>query len=121
MIRKITAITVAAACAGLLVTFVPGFAPEVAAGAPRPADQGEPTAIASVNTTAELAAPNAADIRKAVEQNVGDVSRDRAIVCLESWPYYERSCLRDGRHADGSARAVRVIAMDRPAARSARR
>ena len=30
--------------------------------------------------------------------------------CLQSWPYYERSCLRDSRQQDGNGRAVRLIA-----------
>jgi hypothetical protein len=32
--------------------------------------------------------------------------------CLETWPYYERSCLRDNRQRDGDARTVRVIAIN---------
>jgi hypothetical protein len=34
--------------------------------------------------------------------------------CLQHWPYYERSCLRDARLPSGSERVVRVIAVDRP-------
>jgi hypothetical protein len=30
--------------------------------------------------------------------------------CLQGWPYYEHSCLRDGRQLDGNARTVRLIA-----------
>ena len=32
--------------------------------------------------------------------------------CLQTWPYYERSCLHDDRQRDGDARAVRVIAIN---------
>lgn len=32
--------------------------------------------------------------------------------CLQSWPYYEHSCLHDSRRRDGDARAVRVIAIN---------
>ena len=32
--------------------------------------------------------------------------------CLQTWPYYERSCLRDTRQRDGDARTVRVIAIN---------
>jgi hypothetical protein len=39
--------------------------------------------------------------------------------CLQSWPYYERSCLRDGRQLDGNARTVRVIATGDSASRHA--
>jgi hypothetical protein len=41
--------------------------------------------------------------------------------CLQSWPYYERSCLRDGRQQDGNGRTVRLITPGRPAARHASR
>jgi len=41
--------------------------------------------------------------------------------CLQSWPYYERSCLRDSRQQDGNGRTVRLIATGRPAARHASR
>jgi hypothetical protein len=39
--------------------------------------------------------------------------------CLQSWPYYERSCLRDSRQQDGNGRAVRLIATGRPTVRHA--
>ncbi len=29
------------------------------------------------------------------------------------WPYFEAGCLRDARHPDGVARAVRVVSTDR--------
>jgi hypothetical protein len=35
--------------------------------------------------------------------------------CLQTWPYYERSCLRDDRRRDGNAGAVRVIAINEQA------
>jgi hypothetical protein len=41
--------------------------------------------------------------------------------CLQSWPYYERSCLRDSRRHDGSARTVRFIATGSAASRHASR
>ena len=53
MIKKITAVIAAAACAGVMVTFGPGFAPEVAAGASQPVDQSE---VALFNKPAEVAA-----------------------------------------------------------------
>ncbi len=112
MIKKISAIIVAVACAGIMVTAVSGFAPEVAADTSRSIDQTVPTVV-SVNNPAEVAAPSAADIRKAVEQNIRNGSRDPKIVCAQSWPYYEQSCLRDSRQADGNAHVVRFIAIDR--------
>ena len=33
--------------------------------------------------------------------------------CLQSWPYYERSCLRAARQQDGNDRTVRLIATGR--------
>jgi hypothetical protein len=37
---------------------------------------------------------------------------DAKAACLQTWPYYERSCLRDNRQRDSDARAVRVIAIN---------
>ena len=118
MIKRITAVIAAAACAGVIVTFVPGLAPEVAAGASPPVDQSKP---APFNTPVEVAAANAAGVRNTMAQNIRDGSRDRANACVESWPYYERSCLRGGHHTDGDPSVVRVIAMDRSAAKRPRR
>jgi hypothetical protein len=39
--------------------------------------------------------------------------------CLQSWPYYERSCLRDSTRQDGNGRTVRLIATGAPAGRHA--
>lgn len=41
--------------------------------------------------------------------------------CLQSWPYYERSCLHDSRQQDGNARTVRLIATGGAASRHASR
>jgi hypothetical protein len=120
MIKKIAAIIAAAACAGVIVTLVPGFAPEVAAGTSQAVDQSAPSSV-TVIRPAEEAVPSAEDIRNAVEQNIRNGSRDRKIVCAQSWPYYDHSCLRDSRKADGNARTVRVIAADRSAAIQPRR
>jgi hypothetical protein len=40
-----------------------------------------------------------------------------AVSCIQSWPMYEASCLHDDRQPGGKARAVRVIRLDRQAAR----
>jgi hypothetical protein len=50
-------------------------------------------------------------------QPVANTAPDAAEGCVQSWPYYERSCLRDGRAQDGNARAVRLIAPGRPVPR----
>ena len=114
MIRKITVIIAAAACAGIMVTFMPGFAPDVAAGASQSVDPSVPT-VAHINKPIEVATPRAADIRNAVEQDIRNASRD-SNVCAQGWPYYDHSCLSDIREANGKARAVRIIAIDRYAA-----
>ena len=41
--------------------------------------------------------------------------------CFRSWPYYERSCLRDSRQHDGNARTVRFIPTGSAASRHASR
>jgi hypothetical protein len=112
MIKKITAIVTAAGCAGVMVTFVPGIAPDVAAGASRPIDWSAPTVI-RVEKPSEVAAPNAADIRNALDQNFREGNSDRNI--CGGWPYYNQSCLSDSREASGKPRAVRIIAIDRSA------
>jgi hypothetical protein len=120
MNKKLAAVIASAACAGLIVTIGSSFAPEVAAGASPSVDRSAPSGV-TANTPAAEVVPTAAEIRTAgnvrgsVEQNVSDRSRNLKIVCEHSWPYYESSCIRDGRQA-GGVRAVRLIAADRPAA-----
>ena len=41
--------------------------------------------------------------------------------CLQTWPYYERSCLHDGRQQDGNGHAVRLITTGSSAPRHASR
>jgi hypothetical protein len=92
MIDKLIAISTAAVCAGLMVAFIPGFTHEVAAKAP------------AGGTTNALAA---------ADQNIRNSNRVNSLTCQNAWPYYEHSCLRDRRQADGISRAVRVVAADR--------
>jgi hypothetical protein len=120
MIKKLMAIITAAACAGIMVTVVPGFAPEVAANTMPPLELRAST-IAPVRNVVDATAPSAADIRKAferkaIEQNIRGGSRGGSGACEQGWPYYDQSCLRDGRRVDGNAGVARVIAMDRSAA-----
>jgi hypothetical protein len=63
----------------------------------------------------ETAAVSATDI---AVQTVSKAEPESA-GCLQSWPYYERSCLRDSRQQDGNGRTVRLIATGRTAARHA--
>ena len=119
MIKKLAAIVASAVCAGLIFAFVLGFAPEVAAGTKQSIDQGVPSSV-TVNAAAVEFVPTAADIRsavdirKAVERNLHNGSRNPKIACEKSWPYYEPSCLRAPHHADGT-HVVRVISADRSA------
>ncbi len=113
MFEKITAIAAAAACAGLIVAFAPGFAPEVVAGTSQPVESSV-TRIYAGTQQVEFAA-SAADFRKAAERNHNG-SRDTKIICDRPWPYYDRSCLRDHPVNAGAAHAVRVIANDQVAA-----
>jgi hypothetical protein len=114
MFEKIAAVITAAACAGVIVTLVPGFAPEIAARASPPADRSVST-VARIDKPMEVSAPNAADIRKTVEQNIGYGSGMGTSICEQTWPYYGRSCLLDGNRTAGNVRVVRVINMERSA------
>jgi hypothetical protein len=93
MILKISAVIAAAACAGLIVGGVPEFASQSAASVPQPPD---PVASQTALVPQAAAVPTSG--------------------CEQAWPYYRPECLRDGRPA--SAKFVRVIAIDRPAAPS---
>jgi hypothetical protein len=118
MIKKIAAIVAAAACAGAMVAFVPGFAPETASGATQAAETNGP-AVDPVTVAAEKTAPTAAEIQKAVAQNLRSGSHNPKIICAQSWPNYDQSCLQSGQSPDKPARVVRIIATDRAhAARS---
>ena len=64
----------------------------------------------------ETAAVNTTDASAQIAANEPETGG-----CLQSWPYYERSCLRDGRQHDGNARTVRLIATGGAASRHASR
>ena len=101
MIKKILAIISAAACAGAIIEFIPEAAPAVAAG----------VSTASHGTSvSDRAKPAVLDATRIPER--------RKAICAQAWPYYEPSCLRDGRRADGKMRVVRVIITDRSVAGS---
>ena len=91
MIGKMSAIIAAAACAAAIVTFMPGFAPPVAARA---------------------AQPPATD-QMAVTQDQGRAAAVGRPACVETWPFYERACLYDPRQPGGRARAVRIVSIER--------
>jgi hypothetical protein len=119
MFKMIAAVIAAAACAGV-IAFLPGFTPGLAAGATQSA---APSTLSSptINENAVEVVPTsdmrtATDSRQPTEQNLRHGSRNPKVVCVQSWPYYEQSCLRDGRAAPGNPRVVRVIVADRSAA-----
>src|SRR5271155_1463748 len=121
MSKMIAAVITAIACAGLFVTFVPGFAPEVAVGATPSVERSvvhSAPRSAMVSTAVVQVVPTVsdihtvADIRRAVEENLRNRSGNSKVVCEQSWPYYEQSCLRDGGAVDGKSRVVRVVATD---------
>ena len=97
MIKKILAIVAAAACGAVIVGFIPPPAPAVAAGTSQ-AVPPHATSISDSSSPAIGAAVRIPEIRKSV--------------CTQAWPYYEPSCLHDGR-SDGKARVVRVVTADR--------
>ena len=98
MFEKILAIVAAAACAAVIVGFIPPPAPAVAAGTSQ-AVPPHATSISDSSSPAIGAAVRIPEIRKSV--------------CTQAWPYYEPSCLHDGRRSDGKARVVRVVTADR--------
>jgi hypothetical protein len=88
--KILLAIAAAAACAGIVV-LAPELGPKSAMAAPQSGESGS-------LTQGFVAA-------KEKRQSDGG--------CVQHWPYYEQSCLRDARRSDGVERAVRVIAIGR--------
>ena len=76
MLKGLSAILAAAVCAGIMVGFVPQPEPAAAAATPRPAPREQSNV--AINSAPVVAAASA---------------------CTQTWPYYEQSCLRDGRQA----------------------
>lgn len=54
-------------------------------------------------------------------QIVAKAAPEAGVSCVQSWPYYEHSCLHDGRQHDGNARTVRLITPGGAASRHASR
>jgi len=90
MIKPILAIATAAVCAGIVV-----LASELA---PKSAMAATPSGESSAPTQGAV-------VPKEKQQSDGG--------CLQHWPYYEQSCLRDARLPNGVERVVRVIAIGR--------
>lgn len=87
MLKGLSAITAAAVCAGLIVGFIPEPEPAAAAA----------TARLNPRTEQINAAPTSAPVVAATA------------ACTQTWPYYEQSCLRDGRQAGRGTPTARVI------------
>jgi len=109
MIGKATAVVAAAAGAGLIVTLLPVSGPEAADGTMQVAEL-KVAAVATDAPPALTTPPAAAEAGKAVPAVVTAISP----ACERTWPYYEPSCLRDARNADGTARAVRIVVPEHP-------
>ena len=90
MIKLILAIASAAACAGVIV-LAPELGPKSAMAATQSGESGSLTQ----------------GFVAAKENGQPDGG------CVQHWPYYEQSCLRDARRSDGVERVVRVIAIGR--------
>jgi hypothetical protein len=74
--------------------------------------------IASALVVAPSLGPVSASTRQAVTQTTsgkGDrLDMEARLACRQqSWPYLDRSCVRDPRTESGSARQVRVVSADR--------
>ena len=90
MIKLFLAIAVAAACAGIVA-----LAPEL----------GPKSAMAATQSGESGALKQEFGVAKEKRQSDGG--------CVQHWPYYEQSCLRDALRPDGVERVVRVIAIGR--------
>lgn len=84
MLKGLSAILAAAVSASIIVGFVPEPEPAAAAATLRP------TAINSAPVVVTTSA------------------------CTQTWPYYEQSCLRDGRQVGRGAPTARVIPSSNP-------
>jgi len=88
MLNKLLAVIAAAGVAGIVVGLIPEPPPAKAAGTPL-------IQLRATDDTNDRAASNGADPYHAV--------------CLQAWPYYERSCLHDVRQPNGIAHEARLV------------
>jgi hypothetical protein len=113
MVKMIAVVVTASTCAGVIVTTVPVITPEVAVSTTQRVEQSTLT-VRVVPTTSNLRSVD--EINRPVEQDLAGGDWDQQIVCQQSWPYYERSCLHDGRTAAGGLPVVRIIVTNQSAA-----
>jgi hypothetical protein len=121
MVKMIAVVVTASTCAGVIVTTVPVITPEVAVSTTQRVEQStlsttnvDVATVRVVPTTSNLRSVD--EINRPVEQDLAGGDWDQQIVCQQSWPYYERSCLHDGRTAAGGLPVVRIIVTNRSAA-----
>ncbi len=100
MYKKLLAVFAAAACAAVIVGFIPTPQPASAAKAP----QANVVAIEKMQA-------NAVDTERKAP-----VLAAPSTTCTQGWPHYDQNCLRDSRRPNGKARVARVVAIDRSAA-----
>jgi hypothetical protein len=100
MINKILAGVAAAACTAAIIGSITAPAHVVATRVSQILQLQRTDISSSEQYTAATAAP--IEIRKSA--------------CARGWPYYDLSCLHDGRRSDGAARVVRVVTADRSVA-----
>ena len=93
MNKSLVAVIFAAGCAAVSVGIVPAPTPAAAA-----IQTGRRDIITSMKS-----------------DTVTPRTEVRSAGCVQPWPFYEASCLRDSRRHEGSSGAVRVIALDKPA------
>lgn len=93
MKKSLMAVIFAAGCAAVSVGIIPPPAPAAAA-----VQNSKHDLLAAGKS--ETPAPRAA------EHTTG---------CVEAWPYYEASCLRDARVHKSVSTTVRVVTVDKPA------
>ncbi len=116
MIKMITAVVAAAACAGIIITFVLSSTPEVSAYATQSVTHR--TLSSAIIDAAEVEVIPTPNIPAATDsgRSAGQNSHNLKTVCEQSWPYYEQSCLRDVGATAGKPRIVRIVVGNQSAA-----
>jgi hypothetical protein len=90
MFKKLLAIVAAAACAAVIVGFIPTPTSTPADTARAP----QSTAVVA-DQSAVMPLPDS---------------------CMQGWPNYDQACLNDNRRPNGKPRVARVVSMDRSVA-----
>ena len=116
MLRPTAAVLAAAASACLIVVFAPGTKPDTGRVQTAidqnfsAASTGDSSRIESLSTGTMLRASVEADLQNSnVESESG---------CVQTWPYYESSCLRASNSSN--PRTIRVVIGDRSATHAER-